>query len=98
MRLTANEVDAIKASAREAFGPDAVVRLFGSRVHDHLKGGDIDLHFEVEEGQQHVKHAADFRWRLYDRIEERKVDLVFAIRGRAERAIDQVAREEGVIL
>jgi len=98
MRLTDKELDAIRASAREAFGPDAVVRLFGSRVYDHLRGGDIDLHFEVEEGQQDVRHAADFRWRLYDRIEEQKVDLVFAVRGRAERAIDRVAREEGVVL
>lgn len=46
MRLTGEEVAAIKASAREAFGASAVVRLFGSRIHDHLRGGDIDLHIE----------------------------------------------------
>ena len=43
MRLTEHEVSAIKQAAREAFGDDAVVRLFGSRVHDDLRGGDIDL-------------------------------------------------------
>lgn len=32
MRLSANEVAAIKDAAREAFGESAVVRLFGSRL------------------------------------------------------------------
>ena len=44
MRLTSAEVSAIKAAARSAFGDTAVVRLFGSRVDDGARGGDIDLH------------------------------------------------------
>ncbi len=46
MRLTAEESAAIKSAAAQAFGSGAVVRLFGSRVHDHLRGGDIDLRVE----------------------------------------------------
>jgi uncharacterized protein len=98
MRLTPDEVEAIKAAARETFGDDVVVRLFGSRVHDHLKGGDIDLHFEIHEGLHDVGHAADFRWRLFKRIPERKVDLVFGVRGREARPIDRIALAEGEVL
>ncbi|WP_174279314.1 nucleotidyltransferase domain-containing protein [Sphingomonas bacterium] len=98
MRLEQCEVAAIKAVATDVFGSDVIVRLFGSRARDDLKGGDIDLHFEVNEGQQDVRHAAAFRWRLYDAIDEQKMDLVFAVRGRKERPIDRIAREEGVIL
>lgn len=98
MRLTPGEVAAIKAAAAEAFGGTAVVRLFGSRVDDSLRGGDIDLHFEVDDGQQDYRHAGDFKWKLFERIEERKVDLVFHVRGRPLRPIDRVALAEGIPL
>jgi predicted nucleotidyltransferase len=43
MRLTPEQARAIVVATRELAGPDASVRLFGSRLHDELKGGDIDL-------------------------------------------------------
>ena len=98
MRLAAREIEAIKASASAAFGASAIVRLFGSRTNDNLRGGDIDLHIEVDDGGQDVRKAADFRWRLFDRIEEQKVDLVFHVRGRPRQAIDEIAYDEGIVL
>lgn len=98
MRLTEAEIAAIKAAARLAFGPDVIVRLFGSRLRDEVRGGDIDLHLEVDEGQQDVAHAARFRWDVYDRLDERAMDLVFHVRGRPLRLIDQAAYRDGVIL
>lgn len=98
MRLTPPEVAAIKAAAREAFGEKAVVRLFGSRVDDSLRGGDIDLHFTVNDGQQDYRHAGSFKWKLFQLIDEQKVDLVFHVRGRELRLIDRVAIAEGIVL
>jgi predicted nucleotidyltransferase len=98
VRLAPDEVAAIKATVREIFAANTVVRLFGSRVDDDLRGGDIDLHFEVDEGEQRLTKAADFRSRLFERLDEQKVDLVFHVRGRPLRPIDQAAFDEGVIL
>ena len=98
MRLTEHEVAAIKAATRLTFGPAAVVRLFGSRVDDSLRGGDIDLHFEVEEGQQDYRHAGAFKWKLFSEIDERKIDMVFLVRGRPLRPIDEIAMAEGIQL
>ena len=42
MRLT-DEQKIIKTHTSKIFGPKAHVLLFGSRVHDSEKGGDIDL-------------------------------------------------------
>lgn len=98
MRLKQRDIDAIKSAALEVFGPDAVLRLFGSRLRDAVRGGDIDLHLDVENGQQDVSHAARFRWRVYEAIDEQKIDLVFHVRGRPTRSIDMVAYAEGVIL
>lgn len=98
VRLTADEVAAIKAAACATFKPGTVVRLFGSRLDDSIRGGDIDLHLEVDDGEQQVEKAAAFRWRLPPRLSERKLDLVFRVRGRALRPIDEAAYEEGVVL
>ena len=98
MRLKQRDIDAIKAAAVEVFGPGAVLRLFGSRLRDDVRGGDIDLHLEVDDGQQDVPHAASFRWRVFERIDEQKMDLVFHVRGRPMRPIDEVAFAEGIVL
>ena len=43
MRLTTEQIKAIKQTIAEVFGDDAEVRLFGSRLNDQIGGGDIDL-------------------------------------------------------
>ena len=43
MRLTPAEIEAIVRAVHEVFGETARVRVFGSRVRDDLKGGDLDL-------------------------------------------------------
>ena len=48
MRLTAEQRSAIVEETTRAFGPTARVCLFGSRVDDARRGGDIDLHIEAE--------------------------------------------------
>ncbi|WP_457640377.1 nucleotidyltransferase domain-containing protein [Persephonella sp.] len=47
IRLTEEELKAIKDTAKEVFGNDVRVWLFGSRVNPKLKGGDIDIYIEV---------------------------------------------------
>ncbi|HQS99165.1 MAG: hypothetical protein B7Y26_11630 [Hydrogenophilales bacterium 16-64-46] len=42
MRLSREPTDVIRTAAREAFGADADVWLFGSGVGDSRRGGDID--------------------------------------------------------
>ena len=98
MRLTTVEVAAIKDAAVRTFGAGAVVRLFGSRLRDDARGGDIDLHLEVDQGQEDVAHAARFRWDVYRRLGERAMDLVFRVRGRPLRSIDRAAYVDGAIL
>jgi predicted nucleotidyltransferase len=43
MRLTPAQIDTIRQAATAAFGQGTSVWLFGSRVDDAKKGGDIDL-------------------------------------------------------
>ena len=43
MRLSTDQIQAIRQAATAAFGKGTSVWLFGSRVDDAKKGGDIDL-------------------------------------------------------
>ncbi len=98
MRLTAEEVVAIKAAATDAFGPDVVVRLFGSRIDDAKRGGDIDLHVEVDWIDDERRQRGRFEDCLFQRIEPRKVDVVISMRGQEPRAFERIAYRDGIVL
>ena len=46
MRLTPEQISSILTVVRQWSSENAVVYLFGSRLNDHAKGGDIDLLIE----------------------------------------------------
>lgn len=46
MRITAFQKQLIYENTIKSFGQNAHVWLFGSRVNDLVKGGDIDLYIE----------------------------------------------------
>lgn len=46
MRLTATQIKTIRQITQDYFGVDAAVWLFGSRVDDTRRGGDVDLYVE----------------------------------------------------
>jgi predicted nucleotidyltransferase len=46
MRLSDRQRQTIRQATRRFFGADSTVHLFGSRLRDDLRGGDIDLYVE----------------------------------------------------
>ena len=78
------------------FGVSA--RLFGSRVDDAKRGGDIDLYIEAKLSPEEAfkcetRLAAD----LYLKLGERKIDIVVNT-GALDLPIYQVARKQGIWL
>ena len=57
MRLQKWEVEEIKA-AKLVFGENVKVILFGSRVYDDKKGGDIDLYVITENPNRAIERVA----------------------------------------
>jgi len=96
MRLTIDAVHAIRNSIRDAW-EDAEVWLFGSRVDDFRKGGDIDLYIEVGREVQMTEQLRVMS-RLQRVLGERKIDLVIRTPGSSERSIFQTAKHTGVRL
>lgn len=99
VRLTAEEVTAIKAAAAHAFGESAVVRLFGSRTDDAERGGDIDLHVETEKLDKEWSAKGDFKEHLFRHIEPQKVDLIVTQRGgKPPYGFERIAYRDGIVL
>lgn len=98
MRLSEEEKETIKGAVRQVFGEDAIVRLFGSRIDDRRKGGDIDLYLEVPKDQSSLAYELQFQLELLQALGERKVDVVLYAQGAAVKPIDQIALRTGIQL
>lgn len=48
MRLTPEQIKNIRLLASQLAGASARASLFGSRVHDDARGGDVDLMLELD--------------------------------------------------
>ncbi|WP_422138290.1 nucleotidyltransferase family protein [Endozoicomonas sp. ALC020] len=75
MRLSESERKAI-VSAIQQFDPDAEIWLFGSRVDDQARGGDIDL--LILSDKLNPDDKMRIRLALYEKLGEQKIDLVIA--------------------
>jgi len=95
MRLTEFEINAIKQSAHEVFGSNAQVFLFGSRLDDNKKGGDIDLYISAQTGND-LQHKIKFLVALEQKIGEQKIDVIMA--ADKNRPIEQQAINTGILL
>ena len=99
MRLTPEQVESIKQTARAVLGEDARVTLFGSRADNERQGGDIDLLFETS---QRVAHRTQTLNALYvaliRQLGNRKLDILLKDAATPEAPVLRVARETGVLL
>lgn len=98
MRLALHEIAAIKECAAAVFGPEAVIRVFGSRADDSRRGGDIDLHIDVPIGQARLDREVAMTLRLQETIGEQRIDIVVHESGTPLRPIDEIAVTTGIVL
>ncbi|MFM2408543.1 MAG: hypothetical protein RL358_1285 [Pseudomonadota bacterium] len=93
MRVSSSTISTLTRLSRQYFGEDAELRLFGSRVNDQARGGDIDI--------QVIAPNASFRDEVFflaavDQQLDERVDL------RVQRSdillIDKIAAKNGVLL
>ena len=96
MRLTPEQAAIIRSAAAEVFGSDARVWLFGSRVDDSKRGGDIDLLIEARR-----KPALRQTLTVQARLEQQlgiPVDLITSGPEVSQTPIMHIARLTGVPL
>ncbi len=106
MRLTPEQSEIIRKAAETTFGAETRVWLFGSRVDDHKRGGDIDLLIQAptrdnEPGEDPATANLRRKLRLLGLLErqlgERRIDVIIEAPGDT-RPIVRVAHATGVRL
>ena len=95
MRLNDLERNSIKKAFKDVF-KNGEIYLFGSRVDDNKRGGDIDIYIipQIKENLREKKSL--FLSKLYEYIGEQKIDIIIA--KDKNRLIEQEAIKNGVRL
>ncbi|PWG61451.1 hypothetical protein DEM34_16260 [Spiribacter halobius] len=97
MRLSQPEQDAIIDLARKHFGDSAEVWLFGSRVDNERRGGDIDLYVETDRDDI-LRARAAFKAALARKLGEQQIDLIVRPRQRPPTAFERHVCHQGIRL
>lgn len=99
MRLTEQQIKIIRHVVENLAGNNARVTLFGSRVDDTKKGGDIDLLISLPEVVQHpAELSAKISSQLIRNLEGRKVDVLLSAPNLKDLPIHAVAQQTGIVL
>ena len=96
MRLIEYEIKIIKKTFREIF-EDGKIYLFGSRIDDSQRGGDIDLYLVPHKRfEDERERKIRFSIKLDEYLGEQKIDIILA--KDKDRLIEQEALRTGVDL
>lgn len=99
MRLTSTQIAVIRDGVAQLAGDAARVWLFGSRVRDDARGGDVDLMLELDEA---VAEPAQLSARLAALVSRamygRKVDVLIKAPNLKFLPIHTIALAEGIRL
>jgi predicted nucleotidyltransferase len=100
MRLTSFQQQTICDKARHYFGNMTQVWLFGSRVDDSKRGGDIDLYIEPENQDISLIAMAKLHFlrSLHSELGEQKIDIVLRLANAKTLPVYDIAKENGIQL
>jgi len=95
MRLSKYYIDVINSKFKHIF-TSGEIYLFGSRVDDTKKGGDIDLYLVLDEHSNLFRKKIKFLSQIKKELGEQKIDVIF--NENKDRLIEQEALKWGIKL
>lgn len=100
MRITVEERRRVIDTVSRYVGPGSRVWLFGSRVDDEKRGGDVDLYVEAVDLPPSLRLETELVMgvAIEQIFDDSSVDIVFRYPGEEEQPIHRIAKRTGVPL
>jgi predicted nucleotidyltransferase len=98
MRLNEFEKRIIKNAAKDIFGEDTEVFIFGSRVDDTRKGGDIDIYLKCRNEENILDKKIKYLIQLENSLGEQRIDVIINNRKNKSKPIFHIAETTGIRL
>jgi hypothetical protein len=100
MRISDQQRLILKQTLLKYFGETSLIQLFGSRVNDAIKGGDIDIYIEPEITQPNevVEAKLCALVELHKLLGDQKIDLVINRKVGKPLPIYEIAKKSGILL
>jgi predicted nucleotidyltransferase len=100
MRLAPSDLQTLQHVIFAELGQEGVqARLFGSRVNDDARGGDIDVHIQLDHDVPNRVWATCMLGAKLERaMHGRKIDVRLLTPSMQKQPIDDVALSQGVLL
>jgi predicted nucleotidyltransferase len=99
MRLSQQTQQIIRETVREVFGSEANVKVFGSRINDDARGGDIDLLVELPTITADIERKTiQLTARLQLRIGDQPIDVLALDPSTPRQSIHEQAAMTGIDL
>ena len=99
MRLSQQTQQIIRDTVQEIFGAEANVKLFGSRLNDDARGGDIDLLVELTTVTAEIERKTmQLTARLQMRIGDQPIDVLVIDPATPRQSIHEQAAKTGIRL
>jgi len=99
MRLTNQQIQLISHVAHQVAGNECQVRIFGSRLDDAKRGGDVDILLELPDAVDNpALIAASVSARVSRAMYGRKVDVLISAPNLMRFPIHDIAFKEGQLI
>ena len=99
MRLSKQTREIVRTTVHEIFGSEAKVKLFGSRIDDTARGGDIDLLVELPTVAVDIERKTlQLTARLQLRMGDQPIDILVLDPSTPRQSIHEQASRTGINL
>lgn len=99
MKITEKQHTHIVAKIKEVMGDDVQIMLFGSRVNDLAKGGDIDLYIKTPNPVENLAQSImAIEAKLILTLGDQKFDILLDAPNLQKSKMYQVAQQTGILL
>ena len=95
MRISKEQIELLKKNILTLL-PNAVIYLFGSRVDNNKKGGDVDI-MVLSDRELGWKEKSLIKYRYFEKFGEQKIDIVSFLFNEKD-PFKQITIEEGIKL